>query len=189
MNLTKEKRFERVGVYMNNKGQTTTEYVLLIGLIAIALIASLRMFGQSVNRAFIAAGNKVAEVTNAAPVQQQEGVSSGSTGTGNSTTDVFSQQDSVEVQEDNSFEMDSFDGLVGNNFLGGTQQGVVQQQPQQQQQPQSQQQVAVPQQPQQQVTQAQSTQEQLQGQYQQYQDYYNQGQQVYNQVKGLFGGE
>ncbi|MFA5858137.1 MAG: Flp family type IVb pilin [Elusimicrobiota bacterium] len=43
----------------NEKGQTMVEYVLIIALIAIALIASIKLFGKNVHKSYKAASDKV----------------------------------------------------------------------------------------------------------------------------------
>ena len=44
-------------------GQTMTEYILLVGLIALACIAAVKFFGHSVEKGFQNAGEQVAGAT------------------------------------------------------------------------------------------------------------------------------
>jgi Flp pilus assembly pilin Flp len=44
---------------LNRKGQTMTEYILIVALIAIAVIAAVKMFGSKVNQGFENSANQV----------------------------------------------------------------------------------------------------------------------------------
>ncbi len=52
-----------LNLFFNKRGQTTTEYVLLVVLIAVALIATVRIFGRTIHTAFISAANSISEAT------------------------------------------------------------------------------------------------------------------------------
>jgi pilus assembly protein Flp/PilA len=49
---------------LNQKGQGMTEYILIVALIAVAVIASVKMFGGKVNQGFT---NAATQVGNAIP--------------------------------------------------------------------------------------------------------------------------
>jgi len=48
---------------LNQKGQGMTEYILIVALIAVAVIAAVKMFGGKVNSGFQNASNQVGNAT------------------------------------------------------------------------------------------------------------------------------
>jgi Flp pilus assembly pilin Flp len=48
----------------SRKGQAMTEYILIIALIAILVIAGVRLFGGKIKDAFSSSGNKVEQAVN-----------------------------------------------------------------------------------------------------------------------------
>lgn len=48
---------------LNQKGQGMTEYILIVALIAVAVIASVKLFGTKVDKGFNNAAQKVGDAT------------------------------------------------------------------------------------------------------------------------------
>ncbi len=67
------------------RGQTMVEYILIVALIAIAIIAAVKIFGKSVNKSYKAASEKV-EDTVGTSYQRESSGSGGTTNTGQTNT-------------------------------------------------------------------------------------------------------